>query len=130
MDALSAVSDHFAHARMTHPTKEDRMIRVDSQQAATATDILANTDLDRAPGVGAIGIWVISDQTDSRVTVRIGSNQVASDITVPTGTLIDVNQPPIAMQPVGGGEKVTVDVVEVTAMAMHTTVIWLDQNGQ
>ena len=105
------------------------MIRVDSQQAATATDILANTDLDRAPGPGAIGVWAISDQVDSRMTVRIGSNQVASDITLPTGTLIDMEQPPIAMQAVGGGEKVTVDVVEVTAMALHVTVIYLDPAG-
>jgi len=100
-------------------------IRVDRQSAATATDIMANTDLDRAPGPGGVGVWAISDQTDSRMTVRIGSVQLASDITLPTGTLIDTDQPPIAMAPVAGGEKITVDVVEVTAMALHTTVIYL-----
>jgi len=100
-------------------------IREDQQLAATATDVLANSDLDRAPGPGAVGIWCISDQTDSRMTVRIGSRQVASDITVPTGTLIDTDQIPIAMQAVRGGEKITVDVVEVTAMAMHLTVVWV-----
>ena len=105
------------------------MIRVDTQQNATATDILANTDLDRAPGAGAIGVWAISDQVDSRMTVRLGAFQPASDITLPTGTLIDTDQPPIAMQQVAGGEKVTIDVVEVTAMAMHVTVIFLDAQG-
>jgi len=100
-------------------------IRVDVQSAATATDILNGSDLDRAPGPGAVGVWAISDQTDSRMTVRVGAAQVASNITLPTGTLIDTNQPPIAMQAVGGGEKITVDVVEVTAMALHTTVIWI-----
>jgi len=100
-------------------------IREDQQLAATATDVLANTDLDRAPGPGAISIWIISDQTDSRVTARIGSRQVASDITVPTGTLIDTDQVPIAMQTVSGGEKIVIDVVEVTAMAMHLTVVWV-----
>ncbi len=103
----------------------ETQVRVDTQQAATATDIMANTDLDRAPGPGAVGVWAISDQTDSRMTVRIGSRQVASDITLPTGTLIDMDQPPIAMQAVQGGEKITIDVVEVTAMALHTTTIWV-----
>lgn len=102
-------------------------VRVDLQLAATATDVLANTDLDRAPGPGAVGIWAISNQTDSRITTRVGSRQVASDITLPTGTLIDVLQPPIAMQAVRGGEKITVDVVEVTAMALHLTAIWVGE---
>lgn len=100
-------------------------VRVDQQLAATTTDTLANTDLDRAPGPGAIGIWAISNQVDSRITARIGSRQVASDITLPTGTLIDTDQVPIAMQMVRGGEKIVVDVVEVTAMALHLTVVWM-----
>ena len=100
-------------------------VRTDLQLVATSTDILANTDLDRAPGPGAVGIWAISDQVDSRLTARIGSRQVASDITLPTGTLIDTDQVPIAMQAVQGGEKIVVDVVEVTAMALHVTVVWI-----
>lgn len=103
----------------------ESQIRVDQQHVATATDVLANSDLDRAPGPGAIGIWAISDQVDSRMTVRVGSRQVASDITLPTGTLIDTEQPPIAMQQVRGGEKITVDVVEVTAMGLHLMAIWI-----
>ncbi len=99
-------------------------VRDDQQLAATATDILANTDLDRAPGPGAVGVWIISSVTDSRATVRIGSRQVASDITVPTGTLIDTDQIPFAMQAVRGGEKIVIDVVEVTAMALHVTTVW------
>jgi len=104
---------------------QESQIRVDLQLAATATDVLANTDLDRAPGPGAVAVWAISDQVDSRMTVRVGSRQVASDITLPTGTLIDTDQPPIAMQAVTGGEKITVDVVEVTAMALHMMTIWI-----
>ncbi len=102
-------------------------IRVDLQLAATGTDVLSGTDLDRAPGPGAVGIWAISDQTDSRMTVRVGSRQMSSNITLPTGTLIDTLQPPIAMQAVLGGEKITVDVVEVTAMALHLIAIWVGQ---
>jgi len=102
-------------------------VRVDTQEAATATDRLSGTDLERAPGPGAVGVWAISNQVDSRMTVRIASRQVASDITLPTGTLIDTDQPPIAMQEVAGGEKITVDVVEVTAMALHITVIWIGE---
>jgi len=102
-------------------------VRVDQQLAATTTDTLANTDLDRAPGPGAVGVWALSDQTDSRLTCRIGSRQVASDIALPTGTLIDTEQVPIAMQGVLGGEKIIIDVVEVTAMALHLTVVWVGQ---
>ncbi len=102
-------------------------VRTDLQLAATSTDVLANTDLDRAPGPGAVGIWAISDQVDSRLTARVGSRQVASDITLPTGTLIDTDQVPIAMQAVRGGEKIVVDVVEVTAMALHLTTVWVGQ---
>lgn len=104
---------------------QESQIRVDQQLAATTLDTLANTDLDRAPGPGAIGVWAISDQTDSRMTVRIGSRQPASDITLPTGTLIDTDQLPISMQQVLGGEKITIDVVEVTAMALHLSVVWI-----
>jgi len=104
---------------------QESQIRVDQQLAATTTDTLANTDLDRAPGPGAVAIWAISDQVDSRMTVRIGSRQPASDITLPTGTLIDTDQAPVAMLQVTGGEKITVDVVEVTAMALHLMVIWI-----
>lgn len=105
--------------------QQETQIRVDQQLAATTLDTLQNTDLDRAPGPGAVGIWAISDQTDSRMTVRIGSRQPASDITLPTGTLIDTDQLPIAMVQVLGGEKITIDVVEVTAMALHLSVVWI-----
>lgn len=101
------------------------MIRVDRQLAATETNVLNATDLDRAPGPGAIGVWCISSVTDSTITVRIGSAQGASAIDVPTGTLIDTEQPPIAMKAVLGGEKIIIDVVEATAMAMHLLVIWI-----
>lgn len=101
-------------------------IRVDTQEAATAVDILSATDLRQAPGPGGIAVWAISDQVDSTITVRIGGRQVASGINVPTGTLINTEQQaPIAMQVVQGGENIRVDVVEVTAMAMHVTVIWV-----
>jgi len=106
-------------------SRQMTQVREDQQLAATATDVLANSDLDRAPGPGAVGIWAISDQVDSRITARIGSRQVASDITLPTGTLIDTDQVPIAMQSVRGGEKIVIDVVEVTAMALHLTVVWV-----
>lgn len=100
-------------------------VRADRQLDATTVDAMANTDLDRAPGPGSVGIWAISNQTDSTLTARIGSRQVASAIAVPTGTLIDTDQVPIAMQAVRGGEKIVVDVTEVTAMAFHLTVVWV-----
>lgn len=99
--------------------------RVDQQLAATVTDTLSGTDLRQCPGPGAVAVWAISDQTDSTITVRIGSRQQASAINVPTGTLIDTeNQAPIASLQVRGGENIRIDITEVTAMALHLTVIW------
>lgn len=100
--------------------------RVDTQEAATATDILSATDLRQAPGPGAVAVWAISDQVDSTITVRIGNRQLASAINVPTGVLINTeDQAPIGSMVVRGGENIRVDVVEVTAMAMHVTAIWV-----
>ncbi|KKL53750.1 hypothetical protein LCGC14_2272290, partial [marine sediment metagenome] len=39
-------------------------------------------------------------------------------------------QLPIAMEAVQGGEKITIDVVEVTGMAMHVSVVFLDPTGR
>lgn len=104
---------------------EQTQVRVDQQLAATTVDTLSATDLRQAPGPGAIAVWAISSVTDSTITARIGNRQMASAIAVPTGTLIDTeNQAPIAMTQVRGGENIRVDVTEVTAMALHLTVIW------
>jgi len=100
-------------------------VRVDQQLAATVADTLSATDLRQAPGPGAVAVWAISDQVDSTITVRIGATQMASAIAVPTGTLIDTEtQAPIAMTQVRGGELIRIDITEVTAMALHLTVIW------
>jgi len=72
-----------------------------------------------------VGVWAISNQTDSLITVRVGNRQMASGINTPTGTLIDTEtQAPIAMTQVRGGENLRIDVTENTAMAFHLTVIW------
>lgn len=96
---------------------------------ATEDDVLRDTDLRQAPGVGSIGIWAASDVVDSTVDIRIGGVSLAHNIVVPDrGTDAPINendQIPTAMAMVRGGELINVDVTEVTAMNMRVVVVWV-----
>ena len=104
-------------------------IRHDEVFTATETDVMADTDLDRAPGPGAIGIWLASDVIDSTVTIRIGGKQQTTAAVVPnagTGAPLNTEQEaPYARVAVRGGEKIRVDVAETTAMNLRLIAIWV-----
>ncbi len=104
-------------------------IRHDEVFTATEADVLSDTDLRQAPGPGAVAIYAASDVIDSTITVRVGATQLATAISVQnrgTGAAIDVlNDAPIAVKMVRGGENIRVDVVEVTAMNLRLIVLWL-----
>lgn len=103
-------------------------VRHDEVFTATETDVLSDTDLDRAPGPGAVGIWAASDVIDSTITVRIGGKQQTTAAVVPnTGTGAPINtedSAPYARVAVRGGEKIRVDVAETAAMNLRLIVIW------
>lgn len=96
---------------------------------ATEADIFATTDLRQAPGPGAIAIWAASDQIDSTISVRVGSQVYANATLVPqrTSSILEENQQaPIAMAPVRGGELINVDITEVTAAtAIRVLAVWV-----
>ena len=103
--------------------------RVEEIFTASETDVLRDTDLRQAPGVGAIGFWAASDVSDSTVTIRVGGASLINAQVVPnrgTGAPIQENQEaPTAMTPVIGGELIQVDVVEVSAMNMRLVSIFI-----
>lgn len=110
-------------------SREMTSIRHDEVFTATESDVLSDTDLRQAPGPGAIAIYAASDVNDSTITARVGSKQMASAIAVQnrgTGAPIDVlNDAPIAVTMVRGGENIRVDVTETTAMNLRLIALWL-----
>lgn len=96
--------------------------------AASEDDVLRDTDLRQAPGVGAVGIWAASDVIDSLISIRVGGISLAHNIVVPdrgTDTPIqENNEAPTAMIMTRGGELINVDVIEATAMNLRLVVIW------
>jgi len=104
-------------------------VRHDEVFTATEADVLSDTDLRQAPGPGAVAVYAASDVNDSAITLRIGGVQLASAIAVQnrgTGAPIDIlNDAPIGVKMVRGGENIRVDVTEVTAMNLRLIALWL-----
>ena len=95
--------------------------------AASANNISVN-ELGVAPGPGAVSVWAASDAVDGLLTVRIGGHlQVNRQIIRDSGT-----DAPILTEEVGadaqaivqGGERITVDYVEVAAASARFIVAW------
>lgn len=103
--------------------------RVEEIFTATESDVLRDTDLRQAPGVGSIGFWVASDVSDSTVTIRVGGASLINAQVVPNrGTsapIMENQEAATAMSPVRGGELIQVDVVEVTAMNLRLVAIFV-----
>jgi len=103
--------------------------RVEELFTATEADVLRDTDLRQAPGVGAIGFWAASDVSDSLITIRVGGSSLINAQIVPNrGTnapIMENQEAPVAMAPVLGGELIQVDVTESTAMNMRLVAIFI-----
>lgn len=97
--------------------------------SASENDVLRDTDLRQAPGVGSIGFWLASDQQDSTFSIRVGGVSLANGIVMPNkGTNAPIDEgtnAPAATVMVGGGELVQVDIVEVTAAVMRLVAVWV-----
>lgn len=107
--------------------------RHDEVFTATETDVLRDTDIRQAPGPGALGFWLASDQNDTTVTIRVGGRSLANQTAIPnrgTNAPIQENQEmPIAMVMVNGGELVQIDLTEVTAATFRLTAVWIGIGG-
>lgn len=102
--------------------------RVEELFTATENDVLRDTDLRQAPGMGAVGFWAASDVSDSTISIRVGGASLVNAQIVPNrGTnapIQEFQEAPLAMAPVQGGELLQVDVVEVTAMNLRLVAIF------
>lgn len=102
--------------------------RVEEVFTASEDDVLRDTDLRAAPGVGAIGFWFASDVADSVVSIRVAGMSLAHNMTVgnkgATSPISENNEAPTAMAMVRGGELLNVDVIETTAMNLRLVAIW------
>ena len=95
---------------------------------AASTNNLSVNELGVAPGPGAVSVWAASDQSDGLLTVRIGGHlQVNRQLIANRGTAAPIQteeEGADAQSTVRGGERITVDYVEVTAAAARFIVAW------
>lgn len=101
--------------------------RFETVLAASQNNISVN-ELGVAPGPGAVSVWAASDAVDGLVTVRIGGHLQVNRQIIPdrdTGAPIQTEEDgPIAQATVRGGERITIDYVEVTAASARFIVGW------
>ena len=101
--------------------------RFESVEAASINNLSVN-ELGVAPGPGAVSVWAASDQSDGLVTVRIGGHLQTNRQTVSNrGTnapILTEEESPVAMAQVAGGERITIDYVEVTAASARFIIGW------
>lgn len=102
-----------------------------SLEAASGNNLSVN-ELGVAPGPGAVGVWCASTQDDGLVTVRIGGHlQVNRQLIRNSGAnapILTEEEAPVATAEVRGGERITVDYVEVTAASARFIVGWAGED--
>ncbi len=106
--------------------------RFEATFAASTNNVSVN-ELGVAPGPGAVSVWAASDQIDGLLTVRIGGNlQVNRQVIRDSGTdaPIQTEQEGPSAGPVivRGGERITVDYVEVTAATARIIIGWAGED--
>lgn len=102
--------------------------RFETTTTASINNISVN-ELGVAPGPGSVGVWAASDQSDGLITIRIGGHlQANRQIIGNRGAAAPINtedQAPDGFAQVRGGERITVDYVEVTAATARIIILWL-----
>jgi len=101
--------------------------RFETILTATTNNVSVN-ELGVAPGPGAVGVWAASDQSDGLLTVRIGSHLQVNRQTISNrGTnapILTEEESPMGQATVRGGERITIDYVEVTGANARIIVGW------
>ncbi len=84
---------------------------------ADDADALSGTDLESAPGAGVMQIYVISTQQDSVYSISAGGQIIvrAQQATLRANAEPRINEDPVVSFPVGGGEKIVLNLDVVTA---------------
>jgi len=105
-----------------------------SERVLTASETnLTSDELQVAPGPGVVGIWAASSVGDGLLTARIGSKiplnrQVIPNTGATTAIINTEETAPLATATVRGGERITVDYVEVTAATARVIALFLGQD--
>lgn len=101
--------------------------RFEQTFAATIANLSVN-ELGVAPGPGAVSVWAASTQSDGIVTIRIGGHiQVNRQLIANRGADAPIQteeEGADATATVRGGERITVDYVEVTAATARFIIAW------
>jgi len=104
-------------------------IQGENEVQATTTDVLGATPLRVMPGPGAVSIYGSSTVADSRASVTLGGKSLKTDslvTKVSSDRQIDMEADiPLGIAMVRGGEVLTVDVTEVTAMTLRVLAVWV-----
>lgn len=102
--------------------------RFQSLETASVNNLSVN-ELGVAPGPGAVSVWAASTQDDGLVTVRIGGHlQANRQLITNRGANAPIDteeQSADASASVRGGERITVDYVEVTAASARFIIAWM-----
>lgn len=105
-----------------------------SERVLTASENnITSDELAQAPGPGVVGVWAASSAVDGLITARIGGkipvNRQAIPQTSATTAIINTEETaPLATAQVRGGERITVDYVEVTAATARFVTIFVGQD--
>lgn len=106
--------------------------RAERVLTASETNITSD-ELQVAPGPGVVGVWAASSVADGLLTARIGSKiplnrQVIPNTGATTAIINTEETAPLATAAVRGGERITVDYVEVTAATARIITIFLGRD--
>ncbi len=101
--------------------------RFQSLEAASINNLTVN-ELAVAPGPGAVSVWAASTQDDGLLTVRIGGHlQANRQLITNRGANAPISTEEESADATGvvrGGERITIDYVEVTAASARFIVAW------
>ncbi len=95
--------------------------------SATNLDVLAGTQLDQ-PGVpGVYTVWIVSDQIDTTVTIRLGGRTITLGAIVVqrTGVIIDESDDPFFQMLSRTGGRPVIAITEATAMSCRVRTKFL-----
>jgi hypothetical protein len=100
------------------------------RDTAADTDALQGTDLERAPGPGLIEIWPASTVDTATLTLVVGGENIVRNQVIPlraNGVPNVSDDPPAASAPVGGGEKIVVNLGGTTG-TIHTKAVFTPED--
>ncbi len=110
------------------PRRALQTIEAEVVTTADLSNALAGTPLDRAPGPGAVAIYLASTVVDSRASVLVGSKELKRDSVIGkviANAQVDIAADSALATQVQGGEPLYVDLDVVGAGTIRVKAVWL-----